>query len=191
MPQGILNSGSLVSVAKGSGQPIATVSFGNLASMWDCMTPSMRSKAIWICNPRVQTQLRNMTMGPYSTAASVTAGTNVPAAAQVGAWERQGNQEFVFGRPVFYTEACLGLGLVGDIILVDPTSIAALMKSQGVDYAVSTEWAFDQNADAHRMQVRFDAKSSMQKVFKAPKPDYGGTTYQSLSNIVTIAARTA
>lgn len=172
-PQGLINSASYTAIAKSSGHAAGTVIYDDVASMWDAMTPEMREQAIWIANPRVQGKFRQLTIGSYQSAMT-----------EIGAAGQQLGVDYLFRRPVFYTEAMKGTpGLPHDLVLVDPQSYMLLMKSQGVEYAVSTEFFFDQNENAHRMILRVDGRSMMQETWTAPD----GTAV--LSNIIGIASR--
>ena len=50
-PTGALNSASLISVGKDSGQAADTLSFTNIVSMWSRMHPSCHRNAVWLANP--------------------------------------------------------------------------------------------------------------------------------------------
>jgi HK97 family phage major capsid protein len=172
-PQGLINSASYTAIAKSSGHASGTYIYSDAASQWDVMTPEMREQAVWIANPRIQGQLRQFTIGSYQSAMT-----------EIGAAGQQLGVDYLFRRPVFYTEAMKGTpGLPHDIVLVDPLSYMLLMKAQGVEYAVSTEFLFDQNMNTHRMILRVDGRSMMQETWTAPD----GTAV--LSNIIGVASR--
>ena len=107
-PLGIMNSGSIQSIAKKTGQADATIVYENILKMWSRLIGSARSDAVWLINQNVEPQL-------FSMSSAVGTG-GVPVYLPAGG---ASNVPFntLFGRPVLPCEQCQTLGDSGDIIL--------------------------------------------------------------------------
>src|SRR5207249_998816 len=62
-PQGILNSGCLITVPKETGQATGTVLTQNVLNMWARMWAPCRQNAVWLIHQDVEPQLQGMTLG--------------------------------------------------------------------------------------------------------------------------------
>ena len=174
-PTVVLNSGSLVSVAKESGQAADTVVFENVLKMWNRLPARARANAVWYINQEIEPQLYTMSL------AIGTAGVPVymPANGANGS-----PYSSLFGRPVVPIEQCAKLGDKGDIILMDPTQYIGIDKD-GVQAASSIHVKFSTDESVFRFIYRFNGAPYMTS---AITPANGNTGY-TLSPFVTLAAR--
>lgn len=148
-PEGILNSGALVTVAKESGQGAATIVFENIIKMWSRRWARSTQNLIWLINQDVEPQLYSM---------SLAIGTGgVPVYLPPGGLSTSGYGTLM-GRPVIPVEQASTLGTVGDIMLVDPTQYLAIDKG-GVKQAASMHVAFLTDQMCYRWTYRVDGKS--------------------------------
>ena len=171
--KGILNSGSLVSVAKEVNQPADTIVYENILKMWSHMIASSRANAVWLINQEAETQL-------YSMYLSVgTAGVPVYMPANGISGQPFGT---LFGRPVIPVEQCSALGDKGDIILADLSQYLIADKG-GVQTASSMHVRFLYDEMAFRVTYRVDG----QPLRNVPITPYKGAT--TLSSFVTLDAR--
>jgi HK97 family phage major capsid protein len=167
-PQGILNAGT-AAIAVTRTTALKT-DFADICSMWDHMPAYMRQSAIWVASPRVQSLLKQMTIGSYMSPIIT-----------VGGFAAQGQTDQLFGRPIIYTEAnTKAIGYVGDLILVDLQNYNLLMKTTGIDYELSTQFFFDTYENCHRMVMRVGGRNALQ----APITASDGSS--TLSNVVTL-----
>ena len=101
--QGALNTPCLIQIAKEAEQAAATIVVENIDKMaarcW------RYNQAIWLANPTTRPQLRGLARFVG------TGGAPVPYFTQVG------EQEFLDGKPIFFTEFCKALGTMGDLVL--------------------------------------------------------------------------
>ena len=107
-PQGILNSGCLVSVSKETGQAATTLVKENLDKMYSRMMPSSLANAVWLAHPDTFPQLASLSQ------AVGTGGGPVWVSNMSG-----GPPNSIYGRPIIFTEKCQTLGTAGDIIFTD------------------------------------------------------------------------
>jgi HK97 family phage major capsid protein len=115
IPQSILNSGALVSIAKEGGQAADTVLWENIVKMYNRALD--KSKAVWLVNPDVQEQLDFLTypigvggVPVYLPASSV------------------GSIASLKGRPIIETDHCSAVGDKGDIIFGDLSQYMLITK---------------------------------------------------------------
>lgn len=150
-PKGILNADCLVSVAKDSStspvQPADTLRYKNITAMWARMYAPSRSRAIWLVNQDIETQLMNMEF-PTTTGASAIPAYLPPGGLSDSPYGR------LLGRPVIPTEACNTLGDQGDIILADMSQYLTVTKVGGVRSDVSIHLWFDYDTTAFRFIMR-------------------------------------
>lgn len=172
MPQGIVNSGALVSVAAESGQGAATVVAENIVNMWARRwVPA--TDYVWLLNQDVTPQLSLMGLSfgvggqlvymPPGGLSGVPYGT-------------------LYGRPVIETEYNQSLGTVGDILLVSPSQYQAIDKG-GIQSASSIHVAFTTGEQVFRFTYRFDGQPKWNSAL-TPK---NGT--KTVSPYVALAAR--
>lgn len=160
VPLGILNSTSLISVAKQSGQSAATIVSENVANMWSRFPVPSRRRGMWFCNEDAEAQLETLG-GASGTALYMPAGTG-------------GNPyPLLKGRPLIALEQCPALGAVGDIVLADPSQYVLI--DNGVKSALSVHARFDTDEVVFRFVWRVDGKSA----YLTPIQPYNGTLTRS------------
>lgn len=171
-PQGLLNSGAAVAVAKESGQTAATVNIANLSKMLSRLMPGSLNNAVWLIHPSVIPQLFQLTIGNYPIF--------IPIGGVQGV---NGGQFTLMGRPVIISQHASVLGTVGDISLLDLTYYRTITKAAGVETATSMHLYFDADATAFRAIFRLDGQS---KIAAAVSPAKGSDT---LSPFIQLATR--
>jgi HK97 family phage major capsid protein len=173
MPQGILNSAALVTVAAEAGQGADTVEPENIVKMWSRMWGRSRSNAVWLINQDVEPQLFTMALNVGTGGVPVYMPANGLSAAPYAT---------LMGRPVIPCEQCGTVGDVGDILLVDLSQYIWIDKG-GIDSASSVHVQFLYNETVFRFVYRADGKSAWNDAL---------TPFQSsneLSPFVALAAR--
>lgn len=145
---GFLNSGALVSVAKETGQPAATLVYENVLNMWSRMFYRSRMNAIWTINQDIEPQLHKM-------AIPVGVG-GLPVYLPPGGLS-QSPYATLFGRPVVPTEYNATLGTVGDICLIDPSQYVVIRKG-GIAADSSIHVRFINNERTFRWLCRVDGQ---------------------------------
>lgn len=173
MPLGILNSGSLVSVAKETGQTAATVVAENVIKMWARMWARSRRNSVWLINQDIEPQLYQLNL-PVGTGGQLV--YMPPGGLSASPY---GN---IFGRPVLPVEYCATLGTVGDIILADLSQYQMINKG-GMESASSIHVRFIYDETCFRFVYRIDGQ---------PKWDAALTPFKgsnTLSPFVALASR--
>lgn len=176
-PLGMLNSSNkaLVTVAKEADQAAGTVTAANVLAMWNAMSPENRSKAMWIINPDLETQLMQMVMGAGETYGQfVYMPPNGLSAQPYGT---------LFGRPVVPNEHATAAGSLGDISFVDPGEYFWIERD-GLRQASSVHVRFEYDEMAFKFTWRCNGMPSW---YNAATPAKGST---KRSPYVTLAART-
>jgi HK97 family phage major capsid protein len=172
-PTGLLNSGFKVTVAKESGQAADTVLAENVIKMYTRMIPSSRPRAVWYINAEVEPQLRLLKDGD---------GNYIYLAP--GSQLNQNPYGLLMGRPVV---PMLGgmpqLGDEGDIVFADLNYYYTILKTGGVQQAISSHLYFDQAIQAYRFIFRIDGSCP----FKSPVQVENGN--YEMSGFVTLADR--
>ncbi len=173
---GVLNSGSLVTVAKEDGQAADTIIYENIKKMWVRLLAKYRKNAEWYINQEAEEQLMSMSM---------QIGTGgVPVYMPAGGIS--GNPySTIFGRPVVPIEQCSALGDVGDIILGDFSNYLLATKSGKenvqTDSSIHVRFLYDE------MVFRFKLRVDGQPLRNSKLTPYKGSN--DLSSFVTLAAR--
>jgi HK97 family phage major capsid protein len=171
VPLGIVNAPATISVAKENGQAAATITAGNVASMWSRLPAPCRSRSIWIVNEDAEAQLE--LLNPSSTTSAT--GMYMPAGAGGNPYP------LVKGRPVIVAEQCSALGIPGDIVLADMSQFAIVESA--LKAALSLDVRFMTDEGAFRFVWRVDGKP----LWASPiSPFDGGATR---SPFVTLAKR--
>jgi HK97 family phage major capsid protein len=178
VPEGILNSPALVSVAIQSGQTLASsaIMAENIMDMWSHMPSGSQRRAIWIVNPDLLTWLPRMNLTNGLSGVPVYLPMNSLA-----------NQPYMtlYGRPIIINDCAQALGTKGDIFLADLNEYAILTKSgSGLRYETSihVEFLYDQ------MTFRFIYRINGRGLWKTYKTPRRGTTYRT--PFVTLDTRT-
>lgn len=179
-PLGILNSGSLVTVAKEGGQAADTVLFNNIVKMYSRMHAIRRRNAVWLINQDIEPQLWNLTQEGTSTSTPVF----LPPGAGAFGGAAGAPLATLLGRPVMPIEHCQTVGDVGDIILVDLSAYATGNRGAGgVMASTSIHLRFDFAETAFRFMFEIDGKPWL---LSALTPANSANT---LSTHVALAAR--
>lgn len=159
-PLGILNSSSLVTVAKESNQT-KKITVENLIKMWNRVWSRSRNNAVWFINQEIEPYLYTLKIG--------TTPVYVPAG---GLSEKPYGT--LFGRPVIPLEQCSALGEVGDIILADLNQYLLIDKG-GINAQSSIHVRFLYDENVFRFIYRVDG----QPIWNKPLTPYKGTATQS------------
>lgn len=163
-PQGILNSGAVVSVAKVSGQTADTIVFENIRDMWGRLSADARANAVWVTNQDVESALSTMTFTP-------SGGTSIPVFMPAGGISGAGYST-LYGRPIINSEAVPAIGDQGDILLADFSKYLSVRKTAGPRADVSIHLWFDYDITAFRFVFRVGG----QPWWDAPVTSGTGTT---------------
>lgn len=174
-PLGILNSGSIVEVAKESSQAADTILHQNLSKMWARLHPRSRSRAVWLHNVDVEPELDNLFVAVENVAGSENVGGLNP-----NVFDPQ--RRTIKGRPLMACEYCATLGDAGDIILWDPLSYLTGVR-EGVRTAMSMHVRFIYAESAFRFMYEIDGQPWLNA---AQTPFKGSNT---LTTHVSLAAR--
>jgi len=132
MPQGIWNSGAVVTVAAEAGQAADTVVSQNIMNMWSRLWAPSRRNAVWVINQDVEPQLYQLNLG---------VGTGGVALYQPAGGLSQAPYSTIMGRPVLASEHAQTVGTLGDIGLYDFGEYQAIEKG-GVQSASSIHVQF-------------------------------------------------
>lgn len=166
-PAGILNSGSLITIAKEAGQAPGTIVQQNISKMWARLPASSRKRAVWLVNEDVESTFDTMNVGDRPS-------TYRPAG-------EHGPLPLLKGRPMVTVEQASPLGTVGDIVLADLTQY--LTVSGAPQYALSADAGFISDQSVMRFTLRVDG----QAMWTSPISPYNGTLTRS--PFVALAAR--
>jgi len=181
-PQGILNNPGLVTVPKDTGQQAKTISFTNILNLWNAMWAPCRSRAVWLYNQECEPQFDQMVL-PVGTG-GVPVFQNQSGAGAIFSAAKEGSQMVLKGRPMIPLEQCPGLGLVGDLMLVDFSQVIAIMKG-GIQSSMSIHLKFDYDESVFKWLFRMDAQGAWAK----PLTPYKTNTGKTYGPAVAIAAR--
>jgi len=171
-PLGILNGGSLVSVAKETGQVADTIVYENTVKMFARFWGS-DSNAIWIANRDIYPQLAVMNLAVGTGGAPVW----IPANGAAGA-----PMSTLHGYPLIYIEQCPTVGDLGDLILCDFSQYYLAGKG-GIQAAMSIHVEFIDDETVFRWIHRIDG----QPAWNSALTPYKGSATRS--PFVALAAR--
>ena len=171
-PQGILNSGATISVAKEGSQVADTIVFANISKMYTRMPAIFRQNAVWLINQDIETQLDTLNHPGDSSPVWLPAGGL--ADAPFGRLK---------GRPVIPHQVCKTLGDLGDIAFVDLNQYLTVQKVNGLRFDTSIHLWFDQDLTAFRFIMRIAG----QPWHNAPFTPANGSN--TLSPFVVLAER--
>lgn len=174
VPLGALAGGSLVTVAKDSGQATNTLSATNLANMIARLPPGSFPRAVWIINNDVLPALFTLTLGNYPI--------YLPGGANTGGLQVS-PYGMLLGRPIIVSQHAKSFSSQGDILLVDLSYYQAITKAEGVVTATSMHLYFDADAMAFRTTFRMDGAPKL----AAPITPANGSN--TLSPFVQLGAR--
>jgi HK97 family phage major capsid protein len=148
MPQGIVGSGAIVSVAKETGQAAATIVSQNVMKMWARMWAPSRRNAVWLINQDCEPQLMQMSLGVGTGGVALYFPPGGLSAAPYAT---------LLGRPVLPSEYCQTLGTQGDICLFDMSEYQAIEKG-GIQSASSIHVNFTYDETVWRFVLRIDGE---------------------------------
>lgn len=175
-PLGILGADCVVSVAKETSQPAATIKQENISKMWARLHPRARAGAVWLMNVDCEPQLDFLN--------SVV--TNVAGTENVGGYANKvydAEKRTIKGRQIITTEFNATLGTVGDIVLANLGWYATGTRSSGARSDTSIHLRFDYAETAFRFMYELDGQPWLQS---ALTPYKGSAT---LTSFVTLATR--
>jgi HK97 family phage major capsid protein len=163
-PLGIMNSASLVSVTKETGQTAATILAENIAKMYSRRFASQTSNYAWYYNQMIEPQLMTM---------SVAVGTGgVPIYMPPG-----GMSDSPYGRilglPAIAIEQASALGTAGDIVLGNFSDGYVLAEKGGIKADMSIHVRFIYDESCFRFVLRIDGQPVRASVLT---PYKGGAT---------------
>ena len=170
-PLGFMNAGSLIPVAKETGQAAATVVYQNIIKMWARLSPRSKQNAVWYINTDVNPQLDQLfqAVGTAGIPANfITYGAD--------------SVMRIKGRPVIETEFNQTVGTVGDIVLAD-LGWYMFWEDAGVQSASSIHVEFLTDQTVFRFTYRCDG----QPVLASALTPYKGTA--TTGPIVALATR--
>jgi HK97 family phage major capsid protein len=173
-PQGALNSGASITVAKESGQSTLTLQPMNLAKMVARLPAGSYPNAVWVMNNDVLPYLFTLNNNNQIY--------YLPYGGGVGAF--QGSPYgTLLGRPIIVSQHAKSFTNAGDVNLLDLSYYQAITKAEGVQIDTSMHLYFDADAMAFRTIFRMDGQS---KLSAAVSPANGSNT---LSPFVQLGAR--
>ena len=175
-PLGIMNSGSLVTVAKETSQRADSIVTANLSKMWSMLHPNGRANAIWLVNPDVEPELDNLFLQVANVAGTENVGGLNPHIYNPATGA-------IKGRPVVPCEYCATIGDLGDIVLAEMKGYVSGTRG-GIESAVSMHLRFDYAESCFRWIFECDGKPWL---LSALTP---ANSTNTLSTFVTLAART-
>lgn len=170
VPKGILNGGSVVTVAKESSQSAAGIIAENVVKMFSRLHPMAQRGAVWLVSPDAYAVLPLMVIGTQP----VFVPPSGLEAAPFGT---------LLGRPVYISEEASALGTLNDIMLMDLKSYLLVERKAG-DVSSSNHFLFDRDTNCVKIVARYGGASK----WTAPLPAKNGAS-PSQSNIVNLAAR--
>ena len=171
-PMGILKGGSVVEVAKVSGQTADTIVAQNIADMYSRVLMGGGANLAWLINPDAFGQIITLKLG------------DMPVWVPNNGGFQGAPNGLLMGRPVVLTDACKTVGDVGDIILANMAGYRAITKAGGAEFATSMHLWFDQDLQAFRLTFRMDGQPALQAAVTPPNSS------NKRSHFVTLAVRT-
>lgn len=165
-PLGILNSGAKIVVAANSGQGAGTVIAENIDKMY-ARRAAATTDWVW---------LYNITAEPQFAKANYSSGNAaqwlwVPAGGMAG----RNTYDMIRGQRAIECEFCNDLGTEGDVILWSPSSYVAIVKSSGINSAVSMHVRFDYGEVLYKWYFRMDGRP----MWETPATPAKGSTTRS------------
>ena len=175
-PQGILNSASLVTVSKESGQTAATILAENIDKMFARRFASQTQNYVWLYNQTIEPQLSQLV---YSVGTG-----GVPVFLPPG-----GLTDAPYGRikglPALAIEQCAALGTVGDLILANLPNGYILAEKGGIRSDMSIHVRFEYDESVFRFVLRVDG----QPVRASALTPYKGGAGATQSHFIALETR--
>lgn len=165
-PLGILNSPSLVTVAKESGQAAGTIKAENVMKMYSRRRLGQNvGDYAWYINQDCEPQLFGMTLGTSGSQQVVYLPPGGLSGSMYGT---------LYGLPVIPVEFCSTCGTVGDIVLSNFKNYYTINKG-GVQEQASTHVEFLRGQTALKFTIRIDGRP----IFDTATTPFKGTNTQS------------
>lgn len=174
-PLGILGAGSLVSVAKESGQKAVTVVTENIIKMYARRFASQTGNYVFYYNQAIEPQLFTMSLAVGTGGIPVYMPAGGLSAAPYGS---------LLGRPAIAIEQAAALGTVGDIILANLPDGYILGEKGGIKSDMSIHVRFQYDESCFRFVMRVDG----QPIRATALTPYKGA--DTLSHFIALASRT-
>lgn len=172
-PLGLLASPARITQAAASGQGAGTIIGENVTAMFARRSPGSGRRLVWLYNVDIEPQLDQLNFSEGDTAATWVY-------IQAGGL-RDNPEPRLKGARMIETEHCPTLGTEGDLILWDPASYGAIVKSTGIKGSVSMHLRFDYDETAFKWTFRMDGRP----FWDAPLTPANGNTR---SPIVTLSS---
>lgn len=153
MPLGILNSPTLITVTKESGQAANTLLLQNLAKMVGRLSPSSYANSLWLVHPTLVPLLYTLAVVVQNVAGTENVGGSTAAAVTVDA----NGQLRIYGRPAMVTDACSALSSAGDIVLADLSKYVVGLRADATIRRDDSRY-FDSDEIAFRLTLRVDGQ---------------------------------
>lgn len=173
-PLGVLNAGSLVSVAKEAGQAATTILVENIVKMYARRFASQTANYAWFYNQDIEPQLHTMSLAVGTGGSAVYMPPGGISSAPYGR---------LMGLPAMAIEQCSTLGTVGDIILANFQNGYILAEKGGIQADMSIHVNFIYDESCFRFVLRVDG----QPVRASALTPYKGTN--TLSHFIALATR--
>jgi HK97 family phage major capsid protein len=171
IPLGIVNDPAFIQVAKDSGQAAKTITYLNVMNMYNSMWAPSRARSIWVYNQEIEPQLWQMAL-PVGTGGVPVylppgvgggqftgGGSSRPFGAAGANATESSPYAMLYGRPALCLEQCPGLGLTGDLMLIDWSQYIAIMKGS-IQSAMSIHLKFDYDETVFRWIFRMDGQGA-------------------------------
>lgn len=149
-PLGLLNSACKITQAAVSAQGVNTVVGTNVVAMLARRSPG--TGHIWLHNIDIEPQIKELNFRITNTAGVYLyqpAGSLRDGSTSLAALD---------GKRMIETEHCSALGTEGDLILWQPSSYGAIVKSTGIKQGVSMHLRFDFDEVAFKWTFRMDGR---------------------------------
>lgn len=175
-PLGFMNSGSLVSVTKETGQPAATVVAENIVKMYSRRFASQSGNYLWLYNQNIEPQLFTMSL------AVGTGGIPIympPGGLSDAPYAR------LMGLPAIAVEQAATLGTTGDIALVNLQNGYILAEKGGIQSDMSIHVRFIYDESVFRFVLRVDG----QPVRASALTPYKGGATATQSHFIVLDTR--
>lgn len=146
-PLGLLNSTCKITQAAVSAQGTNTIIGTNIVQMTARRAPG--AGFVWLYNIDCEPQIKELNFKTTNTGAQYLFQTTMREGVPV---------DTIDGKRAIETEHCSALGTEGDLILWQPLSYGAIVKSTGIKQSVSMHLRFDYDEAAFKWTFRMDGR---------------------------------
>jgi HK97 family phage major capsid protein len=182
IPLGLLKDPALITVAKDTGQAAKTITYTNIQNMYNRLWGPGRQNSVWLYNQEIEPQLWSMVLPVGTGGVPVFMPNGVGGAYYGGA--SSSPFSVLYGRPALCLEQCPGLGLTGDLMLVDLSQYVHISKGT-IQSAMSIHLKFDYDESVFKWIWRMDGSGA----WLAPLTPYKTNVSQTYSYVTALAAR--